>query len=80
MPHALFGPCPSPSGQQGGVPHTHPIFDADYQSKIKNRKSKIALPAADRGNQYNFVAVSEDGVGGDEFEVEAEAGTFAPLF
>lgn len=40
----------------------------------------MSLPAADRGNQYNFVAVLEDGVGGDEFKVEAEAGAIAPLF
>lgn len=60
--------------------HAHPIFNEDYQSKIKNRKSKIALPTADGGNQYHFVAVLEDGVGGDEFQVEAETSTPAPLF
>jgi len=39
-----------------------------------------ALSTTDRGNQYNLVAVLEDGVGGDEFQVEAEAGAIAPLF
>lgn len=40
----------------------------------------MPLPATDGGDEYNFVAVSEDGVGGDEFKVEAEAGARAPLF
>jgi len=39
-----------------------------------------ALPAADGRDEDNFVAVLEDGVGGDEFKVEAEAGAIAPLF
>ena len=50
------------------------------QSKIQNRKSKIVLPTADGGDEYNFVAVLENGFGGDEFQIEAEAGAIAPLF
>ena len=42
--------------------------------------NQLSLPAADGGDEYNFVAVLEDGVGGDEFQVEAEAGAIAPLF
>ena len=42
--------------------------------------NQLNLAAADGGDEYNFVAVLEDGVGGDEFQVEAEAGAVAPLF
>ena len=50
------------------------------KSQILGHSPPPGLSTADGRDEYNFVAVLEDGVGGDEFQVEAEAGTVAPLF
>lgn len=43
-------------------------------------ESKIENSTADWGDKDNFIAVAEDGVGGDKLEVDAEAGEVSPLF
>ena len=68
MPHT---PCPMPT--EPTEPHAH-------GAPCPRSPMPHALPAADGRDEDNFVAVLEDGVGGDEFKVEAEAGAIAPLF
>jgi len=50
------------------------------KSQILGYSRPPRLSTADGRDKYNFVAVLEDGVGGDEFHVEAEASALAPLF
>ena len=50
------------------------------KSQILGHSTPPGLSTADGRDEYNFVAVLEDGVGGDEFHVEAEAGAITPLF
>ena len=50
------------------------------KTQILGHSPPPGLSTADGRDEYNFVAVLEDGVGGDEFQVEAEAGAIAPLF
>src|SRR4028119_1625352 len=50
------------------------------KSQILGHSRPPRLSTADGRDKYNFVAVLEDGVGGDEFHVEAEASAVAPLF
>jgi len=50
------------------------------KSQILGHSRPPRLSTADGRDKYNFVAVLEDGVGGNEFHVEAEASALAPLF